>query len=899
MTVTPSQSDSWRRMWDLFQSALEKEGSERDAFLEEACAGDDALKQQVESLLGTHDETEGLLDRPIAPTLPRNGPESSRRAASSTQDWGEANGTARFLGELFPGRVLEERFEIIGLVGRGGMGAVYKAWDRHVDATVAVKVLRPEIASDDTEERFRREIHLARQVTHPNVCRLYDLFHDDDELSFLSMELLDGETLAQRQQREGALESDEALLIVMQIAAALSAAHRVGIVHRDLKSANIMLVPDEEGIRAVVTDFGLAKTSRPDEESLLHLTRTGQVLGTPAFMAPEQLEGGEVTPATDIYAFGVVMYEMLTGKLPFDGTTPYSIAAHRLHDEAPSPRFHLPELDRRWERTILRCLEREPGDRFATVEEITSSLESGTVSLPRSQRLRRYRKIAWATFAIFLTLAALWAWSRVSWLVQTSQRAEIARGETELARVTTSSLRALELYSEADTAISAQKNPVAEELLRQAIAEDPDFASGYIHLAHAIRNQGRPREEFLPYAQQAADRVEATTDPERFFILGSYYDMSGEDEKAIRNYETLLRLQPDHSWALGNLDAILFRLGRGEELIPYWVKAAELRPNEFETNASTGWMLAAIGGRLDEAEPYVRHALELATTEELRQDPGSASWLWIFPMHQAWVEGDLELSLAELERLANQVPEMSGPLGTQLAWVVGVNYEYLGQQEAAEQIYLNMAASEISEGNWRRRSMRNIALERRTVDQWEEILRGNIIPSEGEMEVFFLVRAGILVEARELLSSFEEPSRQMVFDRAQRRWAEGELALAEGEIKQAIPLLQEAVAGLRHYALAAPFFWASEALARALEAEGNVETALAVLEDASQQRPRAFQGKGGWMDMRVTLAKMHHKYGREPQARAIEAELRGLLRHADPDFRVLRELERLEQTTEP
>lgn len=283
------------------------------------------------------------------------------------------------------------RYRIVRFIARGGMGEVYEAEDRELRTRVALKTIRPEIAADPAMmERFRREIHLAHRITHPNVSRVYDLGFDREggrSVTFLTMELLDGETLAARVARLGRLSSGDALPIVAQMAAALDAAHEVGIVHRDFKSGNVLLVESDKGLRAVVTDFGLARAAAGQDGFAASMTGTGAVAGTPLYMAPEQVEGSEVTAAADVYALGVVMFEMVTGKWPFVGDSAISTAVKRLKEPPPSPRSRVPELDRRWETAILRCLERHPADRFARAGDVARALAGETV--PSRKRMRR------------------------------------------------------------------------------------------------------------------------------------------------------------------------------------------------------------------------------------------------------------------------------------------------------------------------------------------------------------------------------------------------------------------------------------------------------------------------------------------------------------------------------
>lgn len=322
---------------------------------------------------------------------------------------------------LKPGTLLAGRFRLVRALGRGGMGAVFEAEDSLTRERVALKTILPEVARDEQAMgRFRRELQLARKITHPNVCRVNELFEhqqDSDSLTFLTMELLAGQTLAEflvesSTQEARRLKPSEALPIVRQIVLGLEAAHKVGVVHRDLKPSNVMLVPDREGIRAVVMDFGLARAS---ETSKTSLTGTDDVLGTPLYMAPEQVEGKPVSLATDIYALGAVMFEMVAGRPPFVGETRMAIAVGRLHDEPPSPRSVVPDLDRNWEAVILQCLERRPEDRFHTAGDVVRALD-GEIAPPWFSASQRRKARRWTLrIALAVTLAALGLGGRKYW----------------------------------------------------------------------------------------------------------------------------------------------------------------------------------------------------------------------------------------------------------------------------------------------------------------------------------------------------------------------------------------------------------------------------------------------------------------------------------------------------
>ena len=261
-------------------------------------------------------------------------------------------------GIFAAGEILAERFRIVRLVGQGGMGQVFEAYDLELGTSVAIKAVRPEYSKDPLAiRRFKSEVHLARQVTHPNVCRIFDLFqHRQDSgwgqgggaLFFLTMELLDGEPLSERLLR-GPLPHDEAVTLLQDLAGALDAAHGAGIVHRDLKSSNIMLVAGEFGPRAVITDFGLASIGFDLDAAAAATSPREAKIGTPAYMAPEVLAGEEATAAADLYALGLVLHEMLTG------SRPSPVGERRQLDAALPPA---------WRPVLERLLEVRPQRRF-------------------------------------------------------------------------------------------------------------------------------------------------------------------------------------------------------------------------------------------------------------------------------------------------------------------------------------------------------------------------------------------------------------------------------------------------------------------------------------------------------------------------------------------------------
>jgi len=272
------------------------------------------------------------------------------------------------LASLTEGAVFASRYEILGPLGRGGMGMVYKAFDRELGETVAIKVLRPDVARESgrVEQRFRSEIRLARRVRHRNVCSVYG-DGEDRGLLYICMEHVEGENLARAARESGGLPTEAAWSATLQVADGLRAIHEVGVVHRDLKTANLMR--DQKGIVRVM-DFGIAK--QHGTPGGVTVTATGTLMGTPEYMSPEQLRGDDVDFRTDLYSLGVVTYELFTGMLPFQGDTPVATIVRQLHD---APFLDVPALPGPLRPVLARALAKDPVDRYTSADDMRRALE--------------------------------------------------------------------------------------------------------------------------------------------------------------------------------------------------------------------------------------------------------------------------------------------------------------------------------------------------------------------------------------------------------------------------------------------------------------------------------------------------------------------------------------------
>jgi serine/threonine-protein kinase len=277
-------------------------------------------------------------------------------------------------------QILDARYQVMKKLGEGGMSYVYLAKEISSGETVAIKVLSPRLASDKSSvERLRREAGLAMRLDHPNVCRILRLGESEDGLIYLVMPFLKGELLSDREVRSGPMNIAHGVTLLKQMCAGLHYAHELQIIHRDLKPENVMLVPDDDGDgteRAVVMDFGLAKERRADP-AIAKLTATGIILGTPEFMSPEQIRGKPLDARSDIYALGIVAFEMFTGKLPFHGRNAQEMMIARLRSQPTPIRSLRADVPDPVEKALTRALQTNPDDRFTTALEFGDALTGG------------------------------------------------------------------------------------------------------------------------------------------------------------------------------------------------------------------------------------------------------------------------------------------------------------------------------------------------------------------------------------------------------------------------------------------------------------------------------------------------------------------------------------------
>ena len=533
--MTPER---WQRVLEVFHAACSRPPTQAANFVRAECGQDAEMCSEVLRMVGEHARS-GMLDR---------------------SPWAEPTAAEPAFGQpVFPpGQLVSDRYRIVRFLGRGGMGEVYEAEDLELKDHVALKTLLPAIASDGRMiARFKREIQLSRKVSHPNVCRVFDLARHPADGSapattvFLTMEFLPGETLSARLHREGRLSAEEALPILSQTAEALDAAHRAGVIHRDFKPSNVVLVPTSGGTRAVVTDFGLARSFAPSGETTA--TLTGALMGTLDYMAPELLSGGTATVASDVYAFGTVAYEMVTGVRPFAGDAPLGGAYLRLKGPAPSPKTRAPDLDEKWEKAILRALDPDPERRFARPGQFMKALQgeapSVTVGLPKVTR----RRLLAAVAAVLLVGAGIgwWEWRR--------SRNEPSPEGRHWYQIGAAALRDATYYR-------------AARALEKAVSIDPGFALARARLAEAwyeLDDSEKAKDEMLRATDDESSHP-AVRKADALYVDAIHHTLIGEFPAAITAYTELAGKVAEAEMA-----PVLVDLGRALERNDEVAKALE------------------------------------------------------------------------------------------------------------------------------------------------------------------------------------------------------------------------------------------------------------------------------------------------------------------------------------
>jgi len=388
--VTPMRVQ-WNRVRDLFERALEESPADLDEWLARECPNDADVRAEVKSLFAHHTRAGEFLAEPIAARTPW--------MLNELLDEEPGYPTGHVIGQ----------YTIVRELGRGGMGRVYLATDAGLGRAVALKALPPGMGSDPTQrERLRREARAAASLNHPGICTVYALVEHDGEL-FMAAEYLEGHTLRDEIAAGRHPPAQDVLRTAQEIATALAGAHAAGVIHRDLKPENVMRTHDG---RLKIVDFGLARVDPAAlDGSIASLTRSGVIVGTPAYMAPEQLNGDRGDARVDVFAFGVMVYEYACGIHPFAAATPPLVVARILQSEAVALEGLCPSLSHHVSAIIDRCLMKTPRDRFPSAAEIATAL-----SEPAALKVKPVRR--WWRMHQAVVIGLYFLASGIGWLIK-------------------------------------------------------------------------------------------------------------------------------------------------------------------------------------------------------------------------------------------------------------------------------------------------------------------------------------------------------------------------------------------------------------------------------------------------------------------------------------------------
>jgi serine/threonine protein kinase/tetratricopeptide (TPR) repeat protein len=610
----------------LVELALAQPPDERRAYIETACGRDTELLDTVWNFVQSEQRMNGFLLKPLYTPI------------SSAEHPFE------------PDELLEGRFRIVREVAQGGMGIVYEAEDERLNRRIALKC-----AKAGFRKRLPPEVRLATEISHPNVCKIFEIHTAEGpggEIDFLTMEFLDGETLAARLVR-GRLADVEARAIARQLCAGLAEAHRKRVIHGDLKSSNVILTREAEGaIRAVITDFGLARQPEAAQPGVL----SGSAAGTPDYMAPELWKGGKPTVASDIYALGVILYELVSGRKPFsaDQTGPTPSWEESLVKKPPP-------VDPKWDRTLARCLDSDPARRFASADDIGDGL--------RPSQTRRWFAVA----ASALILAVFTG-------VVTYQRATEPKESVRLA--------VLPFQSDVDL------KPLTEGLIL-------DTSERLSHLS-----PGRTRLTLIPLADALQNRADQPAKARR--LLGATHALSGvfhkeRDRVDVVAYLTdttslvhLSEWQGDYSMGeLRNMPVAIAGMVTGTLRLPPLTVSASVNAAAY-ADYSAGVALARRDPDVDRALPLLERAVQADPNSPLTHSKlAEAEWTkYLLTRDIQWQER----ALTSLKNAEERNPDAAAVL-----LLSGLIHESFGQYEQAQEDLLRAIELEPNNGDaWRR-----------------------------------------------------------------------------------------------------------------------------------------------------------------------------------------------------
>lgn len=642
---------SWNRIASAVGAALSVPPAEWSNVLSQALHGDSEAVRKAREYLDAADAGEDFLEAPAECLLGMVDQRST---------------------ELTPGVRLAGRFELVAPLGSGAMGHVFEAFDHEVQDHLALKVIRPEFClNPDLMNRFRRELKYSRKISHRNVCSMRDLFNgtwrDGTPLLFVTMELLKGETLEEKLAGGAAIDEGAARTIAGQVITGLEAVHRAGIIHGDIKLSNIMYAVRDGGeTEAVLADFGLARRIGPAPDQTLAVRDEGVIAGTPSYMPPEQIRGEPIDERADIHAVGVVLFRLVSGRMPFEGDGVRDVIAKRLHGKAPRVRALVPEISRSWDDTVAACLSGDREQRPLSVAVLRAML-AGLAPTRRS----------WLTVALPFKVALASLIPETARLTTEVADPEIERslalGEDFLARrgryefeqAVTEFRGVLRKRSECGRAwvglaealaglsnwgwLSARDGLTpARESARRALLLNPDNPRGLGVMGYINSTDVKTWLAADPWFEKAL-RLQPR-DPKLHFWYATHLGRTGRHGEAIAHLKIALDASPQFLFLNHQLATEYYRAGRNEEFLAQARELVRVQPQQERSRITLAWALMATG-RYQEAEESLREAAVLKADIASLLAP------------RAILEGlrgrrpESRLAAAQLERLAAQHPQ--------------------------------------------------------------------------------------------------------------------------------------------------------------------------------------------------------------------------------------------------
>lgn len=783
--------------------------------------------------------------------------------------------------------------EVRGHVGRGRFGDVYRAWDPALHREVALKLVRHTDREYTAETRVVDEGRLMARVRHPNVLTIHGAQRIGG-VSGLWMEFVEGRTLASELESHGPFGADGITRVGIELARALAAVHRAGLVHRDVKAQNVLR--DETG-RIVLGDFGTGCEKAEAEEA------RGGLAGTPVYLAPEIFDGRAATAQSDVYSLGVLLFHVATGQYPVRGRSLRELRDAHSRGARASLAALRPDLPRALVAAVDRALDADPVRRFADASAMADALEA---SAPRTRVTLQSRREAVVAAAMIAGLAVPAGYAV---LARTSGPgsppvAVTTSAATMPEKAHTPSRRALELYAQArqlagsEGGMGMQRPLAVEHVLREALREDPDFVMAHVLLAYALYAQPDKREHSVSQMQRAVDSAERRTTIDRHVAAAEIHGIralfvfGGErqqlQEQAVSEFEAVVGLDPDHEWALGCLTNVYPQVGRGADAVRTAERLVSIRPNSL--TALWRASQAAWGAKqVDTARRYAERASALDVTIDER-NAFQAGWVRRFAAHDAWLRGDPSGALAVVDSTSSMLGDL--PESARSAFVQPLVWMYLtlGRLREAERL------ARIVAGPVRGFVATRVAtatLGHEMSEQERAALRAALARHYPDMRsatdiISTFIDARLIDSAQQLMALLAPAPRTPPLSRSV---VHAELALAGGRIRDVIAHLDtDEFADARQRGTR---LWARAvmALSQAYVASGQQNRAVSLLVDASRSRIEfGIDGAHAWLPLRDRLAQLYREMGRAADAEPIEDELAALLAVADADHPIKRRL---------